>query len=50
MSQPQWTVKPTDSERYPRLVGKLIYVFHTRPDITYADGVARNMESMIWIL
>ena len=29
----------TDRERYQRLVGKLIYLAHTRPDVSYAVGI-----------
>ncbi|KAI3788025.1 hypothetical protein L2E82_00620 [Cichorium intybus] len=37
---------PVDKERYQRLVGKLIYLAHTRPDIGFAVGmVSRFMNS-----
>ena len=49
----------TDLVQYPRLVGKLIYLAHTRPDIAYAIGVmsrfmhkpqVQHMEAIFRIL
>jgi hypothetical protein len=38
--------EPADRENYQKLVGKLIYLSHTRPDIAYAVGVvSRFMHS-----
>ena len=51
--------EPTDKENYQKLVGKLIYLSHTRRDISYAIGVfsrfmhlpqTSHMEAVIRIL
>ena len=43
-----------DRGRYQRLVGKLIYLSHTRPNITYAVNVMsqfmHDTKNRIWIL
>lgn len=37
--------KLTDKGRYQRLVGKLIYLSHTRPDISFAVGMVSRYMS-----
>ena len=36
----------TDKDRYRRMVEKLIYLSHTRPDIAYAVGVVSRFMHM----
>ena len=38
--------KPADKERYRRMVGKLIYLSHTKLDIAYAVGVVSRFMHM----
>ncbi|KAL6347204.1 hypothetical protein AAG906_012785 [Vitis piasezkii] len=44
---------PADKQRYQRLVGKLIYLSHTRPDIAYAVSVVSQFmhrREIHWVL
>ncbi len=41
--QPKSSGKHVDKERYQRLVGKLIYLSHTRPDIAFAVSVVSQL-------
>ena len=34
---------PVDTGQYQRLVGKLIYLSHTRPNIVFAVGVVKSV-------
>ena len=38
-----------DKEKYQKLVGKLIYLSHTRPDISYAVGVVSRFMHLLQI-
>ena len=38
--------KVVDKERYWHLVGKFIYLTHTRPNISYVFGIVRVYECM----
>ncbi|XP_042023110.1 uncharacterized mitochondrial protein AtMg00810-like [Salvia splendens] len=40
--------KQTDRWKYQRLVGRLIYLSHTRPDIAYAVGVIQGFTDADW--
>ena len=40
-------IEQVDKEKYQRLVGRLIYLPHTRPDIAYAMSIVSRYICMI---
>ena len=40
---------PTDKGRYQRLVGRLLYLAHTRLDLAYALSVVSQYMHISWI-
>ena len=41
---------PPDKDKYQRLVGKVIYLTHTRPNIGFTDPTERHMKDVYRIL
>ncbi|CAL2265710.1 unnamed protein product [Prunus armeniaca] len=39
--------EPTNKEQYQRLIGRLIYLAHIRPDIAYVVSVKQNIEEWL---
>ncbi|KAL5548392.1 hypothetical protein UlMin_003623 [Ulmus minor] len=38
---------PVDKGRYQRLVGRLMYLAHTRPDLAYALSIKENFQNVV---